>query len=274
VGALTYWLGSVRGSLMELLTESDEDDDAGVQGLVSWAEDLWAAAGPILLVLFPLAMALLVGLLSCGMLVLRRRAEAKEDASKLPCAGCGVPTYRCALKCGACGAEVAQPAAIGFLGTALPTPAPDRAAQPYRLAEKKRCPVCATRLSERSPRQSCRTCAHVLFGEPAFLERYLATVRGRLPQVLVVCLLCSLVPVVGLLPGVIYYRMALVAPFRRYIPRGRSLLMKWGMRVLFLVLVAVQWIPAVGGAVVPIMAGVNYVAWRRLFLATQREPAA
>ncbi|MHC5209187.1 MAG: DUF4126 family protein [Planctomycetota bacterium] len=274
VGLATFWLGSLRGSLMELLTESDEDDDAGVQGLVSWAEDLWAAAGPLLLVLFPIAMAVLVGLLSCGMILLRKRAEAKEEASKLPCAGCGAPTYRCALRCGACGVEVTEPAAVGFFGTSLPKPAPDREAHRYRLVEKKRCPVCATRLTERSPRQACKTCEHALFGEPDFLTRYLASVRGRLPLVLTVCLVCSLVPVVGLLPGVIYYRMALVAPFRRYIPRGRSLLMKWGMRLLFLVLVLVQWIPAVGGAVVPIMAVVNYVAWRRLFLVTQREQTA
>jgi hypothetical protein len=274
VGLATFWLGGLRGALMELLTESDEDDDAGVQGLLSWAEDLWAAFGPLLLVLFPIAMALLVGLVSCGLLLLRRRAEAREDASKLPCGQCGAPTYRCAMACGACGTAVPEPAAVGFFGTSLPKPAPDREAHPCRLAEKKRCPVCATRLPERSPRQTCATCGHALFGKPEFLARYLAGVRGQLPMVVLVCLACSLVPIVGLLPGVIYYRMALVAPFRRYIPRGRSLLMKWGMRLLFLVLVLVQWIPAVGGAVVPIMALINYVAWRRLFLVTQREPEA
>lgn len=92
-----------------------------------------------------------------------------------------------------------------------------------------------------------------MFADPAFVERYLELVRG-------------------LLPAVIYYRMALVAPFRRYIPRGRSLLMKWGLRLLFFALVAIQWIPAVGGVVVPTMALVNYVAWRRLFLSTLRDP--
>jgi hypothetical protein len=177
------------------------------------------------------------------------------------------------VRCARCGTPNAAPAAIGFFGTSLKQPSPDPAAHPWRLAEKKRCPSCATRLKERSASQLCPACGHELFADPAFIERYFELVRARLPMVLLVCLLCSLVPIVGLLPGVIYYRMALVAPFRRYIPRGRSLLLKWGIRLLFFVLVAIQWIPAVGGVVVPAMALVNYVAWRRLFEATLRERA-
>jgi hypothetical protein len=278
IGAATFWLGNLRGSLLELLSDSDEDDDAGVRGMISWAEDLWAAAGPILLVLFPLAMAALVGLATLVMYLMRKRAERREDASRTPCAQCGTPTYRCAVRCAQCGAAVAEPAAVGFFGTSLPTPAPDREAHPYRLVEKKRCSVCATRLKERDANQRCPACGHALLTDPAFVERYLAVVAGRVPQVLLVCLVCSLVPIAGLLPGVIYYRLALVAPFRRYIPRGRSLLMKWGMRLLFLALVSIQWIPAVGGVVVPIMALVNYFAWREMFLASirpaQPTPAA
>ena len=39
------------------------------------------------------------------------------------------------------------------------------------------------------------------------------------------------------------------------------------------VLVPVQWIPAVGGIVVPIMALVNYLAWRSIFL-SEASPSA
>ncbi len=273
VGLATYWLGSLRGALFGLLAEGDEDDDAGVQGLLGWAEDLWAATGPILLVLFPLAMAALVGLTTGALWLARRRAESREDAARVPCAACGAPTYACAMACGACGAALASPREIGFFGTSQEQPAPDLHAHPQHLAAKKRCPTCATRLPERDPRQACPACARRPFADEAFTERYLAAVRARLPRVLLVCLLCSLVPVAGLLPGVIYYRIALVGPFRRYIPRGRSLLMKWGIRLLFIVLVAVQWIPAVGGVVVPAMAIVNYLAWRALFVAALQEPA-
>ncbi len=271
-GAGTFVLAGLRNGLFSLLTEGDEDDDAGVQGLLSWAEDVWAATGPLLLVLFPLVMALLVAAVSGALYLLRKRSEAKEDASKFACAGCGAPTYRCAMRCGRCGKEVAEPAAVGFFGTSQKRAAPDREAHSYRLMEKKRCAVCATRLPERDPRQHCPSCQHAAFTDPAFVERYLATIRARLPGVLLICLLCSLVPVAGLLPGVIYYRIALVAPFRRYLPRGKSLLLKWGVRLLFVLLVSIQWVPAVGGIVVPLMALVNYVAWRGLFLSVLREP--
>ena len=274
IGGGTFWLGALRNELMELLTDADEDDDAGVQGLISWAEDLWSMAGPVLLVLFPLVMLALVGGTTCVLYLLRKRAEKKEEANKVACASCGTSTYRCALCCARCGAAVAAPADIGFFGTSLERPARDRGAHAYRLAEKKRCPACATRLEERAPRQRCPACARELHSDPAFTEAYLAVVRARLPQVLAVCAVCSLVPIAGLLPGVIYYRLALVAPFRRYIPRGRSLAMKWSLRVLFMLLAAIQWIPAVGGVVVPIMALVNYAAWRGLFLSTLREAGA
>ena len=270
-GAFTWVLASLRGAILGLFREGDEDDDAGVQGLLSWAEDLWAAFGPLLLVLFPIMMAALVGLVTLMLYGLRKRAEAKEDASRVPCSSCGQPVYRCAVRCGACQHPVDAPRDVGFFGTTIDRAVPDAARQPYRLAEKKRCPVCATRLPERVPRQRCPACAHELFSDPEFLERYLADVKARLPFALLLCAVLSLVPVAGLLPGVIYYRVALVAPFRRYLPTGKALVLKWGVRILFLVLVAIQWIPAVGGIVVPTMALVNYFAWRAVFESVARE---
>ncbi len=269
--AFTWTLATLRNTVFELFREGDEDDDAGVQGLMSWAEDVWAAFGPVLLVLFPIAMAVLVGVVSFLLYRMRRRAELKEDASRVACGGCGEPTYTCAVRCGTCGQAVAAPRDVGFFGTAIDRAAPDAARHPYRLTEKKRCPVCATRLPERHPRQACPACAHEPFADPAFLDAYLTDVRNRLPFALLLCTLLSLVPIAGLLPGVIYYRVALVSPFRRYLPRGRALAVKWGVRLLFFVLVAIQWIPAVGGVVVPTMALVNYLAWRGVFLSVLRD---
>ena len=274
-GAVTWVLVSLRGALFDLFREGDEDDDAGVQGLMSWAEDIWASCGPLLLVLFPIMMAVLVGLVTFALYRMRRRAEIREDGSRVACAGCGKPVYRCAVKCGQCQHAVEAPLDVGFFGTTIDRLARSRERHAYRLAEKKRCPVCATRLPERSPRQACPECAHDPFRDQAFLDGYMGDVAKRLPFTLLLCTALSLIPIAGLLPGVIYYRVALVAPFRRYLPRGKAMAVKWGVRILFIVLVAVQWIPAVGGVVVPIMALVNYVAWRGVFLSEARpdEPA-
>lgn len=78
--------------------------------------------------------------------------------------------------------------------------------------------------------------------------------------------LFSLVPVLGLIPGVIYYRIALVAPFIGYLPAGRSLLLKIFLKVTLLLLIALQIVPGAGIVAVPLMAllshGVYRGAWR------------
>ena len=142
---------------------------------------------------------------------------------------------------------------------------PDPEAHPYRLVEKKRCPVCATRFAERAVHQTCSACGHELMSEETFTRSYIDRVSSRVPQVVVICALLSLIPVIGLIPGVIYYRVALVAPFRRYMPMGRRFLLKWLLRIFFFVLIAFQWVPLAGGLVVPLMAIVSFTTYRSSF---------
>jgi hypothetical protein len=46
--------------------------------------------------------------------------------------------------------------------------------------------------------------------------------------------------VLGVIPGVVAYRLMIVAPFRRYIPPGRGFLLRWGVRLAVVLLVALQ----------------------------------
>jgi hypothetical protein len=101
--------------------------------------------------------------------------------------------------------------------------------------------------------------------DPQFARDYIATIDRRLPSVLVVCFLLGLIPVLGVIPGVISYRLAIVAPFRRYIPPGRGFVLRWGVRLAVLILVAFQWVPVAGGFAVPAMALINYVAYRSAY---------
>ena len=277
VGGLAWWLSGLRGALMSMLHESDEDDAAGVQKLLSWGEDAWALFGPIIVLAFPFVMLGLSALVSAGIWWLRRRAERREDASRAPCRSCGEPTYLCALACAKCGTEVEAPRGVTWLGATGEDPAPDRATHPYRLLSKKRCPRCATRLKERTPHQRCPACARDAFGDPAFVEGYLASIRNRVPLVLAVCAAFSLVPVVGLIPGVVFYRMTLVAPFRRYVSRTRGFVTKWLLVLLFLFLATVQGfsflLPGSGLFAVPVLALANWLAWRRAFLGALRDGA-
>ena len=84
--------------------------------------------------------------------------------------------------------------------------------------------------------------------DPRFAREYVAFIDRRVPLVCVACFLLGLVPVLGVIPAVILYRLAIVAPFRRYIPPGRSFVLRWGVRLVSLVLVAFQWVPVPGRA--------------------------
>lgn len=262
----TFIVATTRSFVVGLLVDADEDDDAGVQKLMSWAEDIWAMFGLFFLILFPLIMLALIGIVTGLLFLVRWWAHRKEQASKVDCPSCGASMYRCAMKCGRCKAENPNIRGVGLLGQSDRDAPADVAAQPYQLAEAKRCPTCATKLEERRPRQTCANCGDDPFDDPAFVRAYVDRISARLPLVLLVTAGLGLIYIVGVIPAVIYYRMALVAPFRRYVPRGRNLAMKWSLRLVFFVLLATQIIPGAGAVTVPAMALLSFLAYRQMFL--------
>jgi hypothetical protein len=139
------------------------------------------------------------------------------------------------------------------------------------LIEKKRCHMCATRLKERTPHQTCGTCGTAVFGEQG-AGPYVDYVSGRLPVALGISAALSLVPLIGLLVGTVYYQFQLVYPFTGYLPFGRRFLLKWGIRLLFVVLFFFQLFPGIGAIVVPAMALVSFLAYRSAFKKIAASP--
>ncbi|MEM7625136.1 MAG: hypothetical protein AAF333_05855 [Planctomycetota bacterium] len=262
----TFITSTTRSFVMGFFRSADEDDDVGLQKLLSWGEDLWSFFGLFFLILFPIVMLILIGIAIGFVFLVRWWAHRKEEASRVSCENCGELMYRCAMRCGKCDAENPKVCDVGWLGQSDTDDPADMATQPYQLAEARRCPVCADKLEERLPRQTCENCKHELFADPAFVRAYADRIATRLPLVLLVGAGLSFIPVIGLIPGVLYYRLALVAPFRRYVPWTRNLLAKWGIGLLFFVLIAVQWVPVVGAVTVPAMALVGFLTYRKMFL--------
>lgn len=267
VAAMGVWFACVaRSRLLGVFIEADPDDDTMLMGLLSWAEDLWALLGTLLLFLFPLVMLGITALLLTTLWLLQWRAKRAEERSKTPCPGCAEPMYGCATYCPSCGEANPHPRAISWLGRTRETPAPDPAIHPQLLVQKQRCPRCAAHLKSRCARQQCPACPHELFKDPADIQRYLAVLDGRLWGVVAIAGLLSMIPVVGLIPGVILYRVKLIAPLRRYTGMTRTIPMRWGLRLLFFVIVWLQLVPGFGALAVPIMALVSYAAYRGMFL--------
>jgi hypothetical protein len=97
--------------------------------------------------------------------------------------------------------------------------------------------------------------------------------RRRLWPVLGVGFLFSLVPILGLIPGVLLVRHKLTSPFGRYLPTGRRFFTRWGLRLVFVALLSIHWIPGLGGIVVPIIGWLGYHLYRRAFVGLCRATA-
>ena len=265
VASLTLGLTTLRNGAFAILAEGDPDDDLGLRGLLSWLEDTWGTAGVVFLLLFPIVMLVAIGLIALSFFGLRRYAAYKNEKSKTPCAHCETPIYQSALHCPGCGTAHATPKAVGLFGGAkLEVAAPPPPRHALRLASKRRCPRCATRLPDRNPHQVCTACGTAPFADPGFVRDYLAAPTARLPKVLLITALLGLIPVLGAIPAIIYYRFSLVAPFRGYLSFSGSFFLRWFIRLLFLVLLAAQF-AAAGFIAMPLMALISFTLYRRAF---------
>jgi hypothetical protein len=269
-----FFLTSARQSLYELLTEIDADDSLGIQKLCSWAEDAWVVFGAVMLIAFPLLMILLTAVVFGLLYLWQKAAHAREERLRVPCGSCGNPIYRCAIACPACGAANGQACAVNWLGLPKLDHPADPAVHALRLIGVRRCPSCATRLKQKRPRQTCESCRREVFSDDAQLAAYLRLVQARLAPTLLICFLLGLVPVVGVVPAIVFYRLHLVSPLRRYVPFGSALLAKWLARFSCFAVLSIQWIPLIGIGSLPIMAAVNYAVYRRAFQSAWRSQQA
>lgn len=264
VGGSVFGVAQIRSSVLGSVFEADEDDDSGLQGILSWLEDFWSAFGVVVAFLLPVLM-LLLALLAIGSLwLLRRHLENKEVQRQVECSSCGASMYRAALYCPSCDSANTDARGISWLGVAGAAAAePDH---PMRLRSFRRCPSCAERLESRTASQVCNACGKTTFASGTEAEEYDRWVRSRLPKTLVLVTLFGLVPIVGMIPAVIYGRMTVVAPYRRYIPRMKSMVIRVGLRVLLVFAILFQFIPLLGTVLVALSTLASHTAYRSLFV--------
>lgn len=271
IAALGTWRVAIfRRDVMNAVLDHVEGTHLDV--MINWLEEAWVTFGMLFLVLFPVLMLITIGIAAGVLHLLRKRLEVREDQTRIACVQCGTAVYACAIACPSCKTVNPQPAAIGFLGQSKPYPTGDLANHPYRLAEKRRCPRCAGRLKIRDPFHACAACADASRTQADFTQAYIDYIGRRVPFVLGVSFLMGLVPILGLIVGTIYYRMEIVLPFSQYLPMGRRFLLRWGIRLLFIVMIFLQLIPLLGAFVVPLMAMISFTAYRKSFRSLMNEP--
>jgi hypothetical protein len=196
------------------------------------------------------------------LLLLRLVIERRSAGSNVPCGQCSRPIPATAPFCAGCG--TAQPAARqgGLFGLPLARPLRDLAAQQFALITVRRCPRCATRLPQRTISQSCPGCTTRTFADAAAVQGYLTRLDRRLPWVVLGCLLCGLVPLFGLIPGLMLYRIGLISALSSYIGDGRGCLVRTAINLLNALLVMLQPLPVIGAVTLPLLCLSNYVVYR------------
>ena len=265
LAGVVFFFNTLRSGILNMLALADPDDDLGVRTLISWFEDLWSSFGIFLLILYPVFILTVLGIVLGLLFAARKWAEYKEERSKVPCSTCKELIYACAVSCPKCHSLQEHPRDVGFFGQTVDRPAVEGFAHEMRLMSKRRCPKCASRIESRGLPQTCPKCKNTILGKAEEQDAYIADVRKRLPKVLGITFLMSLVPVIGIIPGIIYYRIQLIAPFRSYIPAARGLALRWMIRLVFLLLISLQLIPGLGGFMVPLMALMSYGAYSASF---------
>jgi len=261
---ITYMGAQLRGGVLGIVSEADPDDTVKIRSFISWIEDFLAAFGVWYLVTAPLVSLLVILGFFGSLYLLRKYHEGKLEEAKVPCSKCGERIHSFATACHHCDTPVEQPNILGFLGGIKDEKAGSIVEQKLRLMRLKRSPLSGERFEGKGVALKCEEDGTTAFSDPELNRKYIDSVTEKLPRALIYGAILGFVPVLGLIAGVIYYRLRLVAPFRRYLTFGQSFLTKWVIR-FFLILLALLQVSGGGIIAVPLMALLNFWFYRSAF---------
>jgi Zn finger protein HypA/HybF involved in hydrogenase expression len=257
-GAASWGLASVRRSLLRPLEDMDTDDILGVRSVIALAEEGGVFGGLALLVVAPFAAAAAIFLAVGVVAAAKGFFGAREEAAKVPCRSCSAPHHASAMVCPSCEVAATGPRAVGAFGQARQTPAPAPDVHAHALLMRRRCPRCATRLAGRALGSRCPTCETPAFRSSEDVTIYIEGLRGRMGITLGALACLSFLPVVGVVPGLILVRLAIISPLRAYTPAMRGAAARWGNRVATVLLLCLQPIPLLGAAMLPL---IGWTSW-------------
>lgn len=260
----TWAISGIRNRFFLTFTELDEDDDSGLQTMMSWIEDIMATGGIVLAILFPVLALALFGITLLILIWIQKSVERRAEKSKIPCPQCNTPLYPMAVACPKCQHPNSQLFQIGFFGQPTQVPVQNKTAHQLHLLTHKRCPICATHLKEKAIRQTCPTCGTETFSTATAVDTYLTSLQPPLIRTMLICFALGFIPLIGLVPGIIYYRLSLISSVRHYIPRRVGCLVRWGIRLLNFFLILLQPIPILGAFTLPLMCYSNYYIYRKV----------
>lgn len=270
VGAVTWLISAYRRAFFFFFNQFDEDDDLGLLSLYTIIEYLFTAGSIFLVILVPIGAIFFFVLVGLGLRWLRKYLEEQEAQKMVACTnGCGTRIFGSALSCPTCSHPNPQVMRVGLLGQTTDKPATNHETQQWGLIAQKRCPRCATQFKGRNMNQTCVACQQTVLDSPTAINAYVAHFEKKLIPALIVSFVAGFIPILGVAVSVVFSRLTVVSPLRRYVSASKGCLGRWGLQIVNLILVLLQPIPVIGWITLPLMTYLNFTVYKRLMLADQ-----
>ncbi len=261
--SIVFSLAWLRQQILGFLYDVDEDDDLMLQKTISFIEDFWVLFLMFVLIFFPIAVILMTGMVFAFGWMIFKLLEYLDEKSKIECTACKTPNYPYAFECCKCHKPLEKTTSVSLLFAGKEVPKEKMQAHRYRLLSYRRCPSCASRLKSRKPKQSCYACGKAVFASEGEFKSYLAFLDRRYFIFLPFSAALSLIPFLGAVAGLVYLRLAIIRPTCAYIPGGARFFIKWLIRFLCFLLLALQWIPFLGAISIPLITWIKYSTCRK-----------
>jgi hypothetical protein len=267
----TFFLTNLRSRLLSWLTSVDPEDAIGVRGLISWGEDIWGFAGfsliTLLFIVFPVLGAILAVVMLIGAIMVRSALIRIERRGSYPCTACAATVMPTAVSCHSCQNDLVPSKVMNWdLG-------PHEAAQlegealfdhRLRLLSQHRCPACAEPVKARKfLTDGCGTCSYQFDADTQgrWFDYYLERVLARAGKLLLPIWLVSIMPVLGFAVAIVTIRLYLVAPLLVFLNMHERMGMRWGLRIVTMLLLIPSCVPLLSIFTVPLLFFINLRAY-------------
>lgn len=261
-GGITWIIATTRNCILEPISDIDSSGETGLATIISWLTDIGSLLFVVIAIIAPiLGFALL--LIALGIVALVRLALAKrEKAREVTCHNCNARHSVAAIECPEC--HVPHDALqLGLLGLSVSkNHVVNTQSHQFDLLKWRRCPCCAEKLPKRELRQTCPRCKTETFASVDDAKAYLANLEKLYSKAILLIALVGLIPVIGLVFGVIYGRIKVISGARLYLGRFSNWVSRLALMLVSFILLWFQAIPLFGALAVTAMTTVSFTYFR------------
>lgn len=252
----------LKKKLIDFLLELDEDNSTGIHTLISWIEDFFNIIGIYILIIAPTLIIILTVLSLVILYVIQKSIEKRSEKKKVPCPNCNNPNHPSAPSCASCKMQFTNIKDINILGFALNNSITNLDEHKHKLLSVKRCPSCANLLKERKIKQTCSFCNTSIFSSEAEMRQYVQYIQKRLGKTLLLSAMFSVTFLFGVVIAIVYSRLSLVSPFRRYLSRWKTFSTRLVGKIIIFIMIVFHFL-LVPTILIPL---IYFGLWKNAFL--------